>query len=127
MFISHSYDTDHELALRLAGDLRADVDVWLAPESIAPGDSWLSSVEQGLGASRVFIALLSTAALASPWVLKEIQAAMELEVQRRLRLVPIEVEHCDIPILLRTYQTLRLASGYDQIVQHTRRLAAAPL
>ncbi len=125
VFISHSYDTDHQLALRLAADLRADVDVWVAPESIAPGESWLGSVERGLATSRVVLALLSRAALASPWVLKEIQAAMELEVQRRVRLVPVEVEECDIPILLRTYQGLRLASGYDQIVEQTRRLAAA--
>jgi 23S rRNA A1618 N6-methylase RlmF len=61
VFISHSFETDHQLALRLAADLRADVDVWVAPESIAPGESWLSSVERGLGASRVFLALLSKA------------------------------------------------------------------
>jgi hypothetical protein len=73
----------------------------------------------------VFLALLSKAALASPWVLKEIQAAMELEVQRNLRLVPILVEDCDVPILLRTYQIVRLAAGYHQIVEQTRRLTTA--
>ena len=122
MFISHSFETDHELALRLAADLATDADVWLAPESIAPGESWLSSVERGLTASRVVLALLSKASLASPWVLKEIQAAMELEIHSRLRLVPVEVEECDVPILLRTYQTLRLAMGYRELVEQTRRL-----
>ena len=122
VFISHSFDTDHELALRLAADLGTDADVWVAPESIAPGESWISSVERGLGASDVFLALLSTASLASPWVLKEIQAAMELEIQNRLRLVPVEVEECEVPILLRTYQTLRLAMGYPELVEQTRRL-----
>jgi hypothetical protein len=126
VFISHSFETDHQLALRLAADLSADVDVWVAPESIAPGESWLSSVERGLGASRVFLALLSKASLASPWVLKEIQAAMELEIRSKLRLVPVEVEDCDVPILLRTYQTLRLATGYGELVEQTRRLVNAP-
>ncbi|HEX4980487.1 MAG TPA: toll/interleukin-1 receptor domain-containing protein [Ilumatobacteraceae bacterium] len=126
VFISHSFETDHQLALRLAADLRADADVWVAPESIAPGESWLSSVERGLGASRVFLALLSKASLASPWVLKEIQAAMELEIRSKLRLVPVEVEDCEVPILLRTYQTLRLAMGYRELVEQTRRLVNAP-
>ena len=126
VFISHSFETDHQLALRLAADLRADVDVWVAPESIAPGESWLSSVERGLGASRVFLALLSKASLASPWVLKEIQAAMELEIRSKLRLIPVEVEDCEVPILLRTYQTLRLATGYGELVEQTRRLVNAP-
>ena len=125
VFISHSFDTDHELALRLAADLGTDADVWVAPESIAPGESWISSVERGLGASEVFLALLSTASLASPWVLKEIQAAMELEIQSRLRLVPVQVEECEVPILLRTYQTLRLATGYPELVEQTRRVVHA--
>jgi len=125
VFISHSFDTDHELALRLAADLGPDADVWVAPESIAPGESWISSVERGLGASEVFLALLSTASLASPWVLKEIQAAMELEIQSRLRLVPVQLEECEVPILLRTYQTLRLAMGYPELVEQTRRVVHA--
>ena len=125
VFISHNFATEHRLALRLAADLRADADVWMAPESIAPGESWLASVERGLGASRVVLALLSDASLASPWVMKEIQAAVELEVHRKLRLVPVEVQHCEIPILLRTYQTLRLGTGYRHLVEQTRRIVRA--
>jgi hypothetical protein len=123
VFISHNFDTEHPLALRLAADLRPRVDVWVAPESIQAGESWLTSVERGLSASGVFLALLSKAALSSPWVLKEIQAAMELEVERQMRLVPVQVEDCDLPILLRTYQVLRLAAGYGDVVEQTLRLA----
>jgi TIR domain len=126
VFISHDFDADHALAVRLAGDLRPDVDVWIAPESIEPGEPWLTSVERGLGLSQVVLALLSRASLASPWVIKEIQAAMELEVRQRLRLVPVQVEECDVPILLRTYQLMRLAAGYRAVVDQTRRLAARP-
>jgi len=125
VFISHDFDTDHPLAVRLANDLRPRVDVWIAPESIQPGESWLMSVERGLNASAVFLALLSKAALASPWVLKEIQAAMELEVERRMHLLPVQVEDCDLPLLLRTYQVLRLSGGYTRVVDETVRLATA--
>ena len=98
----------------------------MAPESIAPGESWLASVERGLSASRVCVALLSDASLASPWVMKEIQAAIELEVHRKLRLVPVTVHDCDVPILLRTYQTVRLAAGYRHLVEQTRRIVQTP-
>jgi hypothetical protein len=127
VFISHDVDADHALAVRLAGDLRPAVEVWMAPESIEPGEPWLTSVERGLGLSRVVLALLSRASLASPWVIKEIQAAMELEVRQRLRLVPVQVEECDVPILLRTYQLMRLAAGYHTVVDQTTRLAVRPL
>jgi hypothetical protein len=123
VFISHNFDSDHPLAVRLANDLRPRVDVWIAPESIQPGESWLASVERGLNASAVFLALLSKAALASPWVLKEIQAAMELEVERRMHLLPVQVEDCDLPLLLRTYQVVRLPGGYTRVVDETVRLA----
>jgi hypothetical protein len=124
VFISHNFDTEHPLALQLAQDLRPRVDVWVAPESIQAGESWLTSVERGLNASGVFLALLSTAALASPWVLREIQAAMELEAERRLHLLPVRVEDCDLPLLLRTYQVLHLAAGYRHVVDQTLRVAA---
>jgi hypothetical protein len=84
-------------------------------------------VERGLSASRVVVALLSDASLASPWVMKEIQAAIELEVHRKLRLVPVEVQACEVPILLRTYQTLRLATGYGHLVEQTRRIVHSPV
>jgi hypothetical protein len=122
VFISHSVEGEHPLALRLANDLSDRVDVWLAPESIRPGESWLMSVERGLTTSAVFLALLSKASLASPWVLKEIQAAMQLEVEGRLTLVPVEVGECEVPILLRGYQMLRLAGGYWQLVDQTLQL-----
>ena len=125
VFISHNFHAEHELALRVAADLGPDVEVWVAPESIAPGEPWLDAVERGLEASRVFVALLSKASLASGWVRKEIQAAMELEVQSELRLIPVQVEDCDVPILLRTYQR-SLPSGYDELIEETRRLVGAP-
>lgn len=123
VFISHNVNTEHQLALQVADDLRNDADVWVAPESIAAGESWVTSIERGLGTCQIFIALLSRAALESPWVLKEVQAAMELEVQRRLRLLPMQVEECELPILLRTYQVARLPHGYTQFIEQTRRLA----
>jgi hypothetical protein len=112
-------DADHGLAVRLAGDLRSRLDIWIAPESILPGDPWLTSVERGLKASTVFVAILSTASVSSPWVVKEIQAAMELEVRNRLRLVPVQIESCDVPLLLGSYQILQLAAGYRQVVEQT--------
>ena len=45
-------------------------------------------------------------------------------MEQRLRLVPVQVEECDVPILLRTYQILRLTNGHREVVEQTVRLAS---
>lgn len=48
VFISHDSE-DTQFAHRLAGDLQQlGVQVWIAPESIDPGESWLPNIERGL-------------------------------------------------------------------------------
>ena len=47
VFIIHEYD-DAPFAHRLAADLqRLGVPVWIAPESIVPGESWVDAIERG--------------------------------------------------------------------------------
>jgi hypothetical protein len=49
VFISHATAADGEFAGRLAGDLRRlGVQVWIAPDSIRTGESWVKAIERGL-------------------------------------------------------------------------------
>jgi hypothetical protein len=122
VFISHDTDADGQLAHQLAIDLRERCDVWIAPDSIGPGDEWLFAMDAGLRKSKVFVLLLSRAALDSAWVRKEIQAALMLEVETASpHIIPIELEPCDAPVLLRGYQMLHMKRGYEAV---TRQLGA---
>jgi hypothetical protein len=51
VFISHATE-DEQFAHRLADDLqRLGLRIWIAPESIRPGEGWVRAIERGLAES----------------------------------------------------------------------------
>jgi hypothetical protein len=77
VFISHATKADGAFARRLAGDLRRlGVAVWIAPDSIRPGEGWVRAIERGMGESSHVVIALTPDALASQWVDKETEVAI---------------------------------------------------
>ncbi|RMG73186.1 MAG: toll/interleukin-1 receptor domain-containing protein, partial [Chloroflexi bacterium] len=112
VFISHAHE-DAELAQRLAADLEAEGwPVWIAPDSILPGEKWVTAVSRGLDECGVFVLLLTPHAVASRWVRHETDVAVELEQEGEMRLIPLQVEACRIPALWRAYQRIPFRGGY---------------
>jgi TIR domain len=79
LFLSHTtHDPrDYALAHRLADGLRArQVAVWIAPESIPPGEHWREEIVRGVmdGCSH-FLVIFTAASSEAEWVLEEIQLA----------------------------------------------------
>jgi TIR domain len=106
-FITHS-SKDMKFARRLSDDLHAArltgfFDVY----SIKPGDDFVARINRGLEECDVFVPILSSAALKSPWCEAEINAALTLSNdpsrQGRPRIIPVLIEHCaaELPPLLR--------------------------
>ena len=113
IFISHAHE-DAEYAHRLAADLGArGWRVWIAPDSILPGEKWVDAIERGLAASGVFVVALTPAAIRSRWVKTETNAAIALEHREAVRLVPLDVEACDAPLLWSSYQFISFRDGYE--------------
>jgi formylglycine-generating enzyme required for sulfatase activity len=113
VFISHATQ-DSELAHRLAGDLQQlGVPIWIAPESIRPGESWVDAIERGLGESGHTLVVLTPAALESRWVKKETNVAIALEREGRMEVIPLDVQPCDVPLLLKSYQMVSFRRDYD--------------
>lgn len=109
VFVSYAADADVRQAVRLASDLRAGgVEVWMAPESITPGESFAAAIDRGLAASDHFLVLLSPASLASRWVTTEVYAAIDRAHQGRVRVVPLVVSPVAVPPLLSTFQQVDL-------------------
>jgi hypothetical protein len=81
VFISYTShdDRDRATARRLAGGLRElGADVWIAPDSIPPGDEWRESlIREVLSNATHFLVLLSTASVTADWVLTEIGLARD--------------------------------------------------
>jgi formylglycine-generating enzyme required for sulfatase activity len=114
VFISHATAADGAFAQRLAGDLRRlGMKVWIAPESIRSGEEWVDAIERGLGESSHIVIVLTPAALVSPWVRKETNVAIALERQGGIRVIPLHVEPCEVPLLLSSYQMISFRRNYD--------------
>jgi formylglycine-generating enzyme required for sulfatase activity len=113
VFISHA-TKDADFAHRLADDLKQlGIRVWIAPESIRPGEGWVKAIERGMRESSHVVIVLTPAALKSKWVEKETEVVIAEERKGRLQIFPLDVEPCDIPLLLSSYQTIPFRRNYD--------------
>jgi hypothetical protein len=113
VFISHAHE-DAATAQAVADRLRAEgYPVWLAPESIRPGEQWVDAIERGLAASDTFLLLLSSAAVASRWVRYETNIAISQERLGRLAVIPLLIAACDPPLTWQAYQAIDYAGDPD--------------
>lgn len=79
IFFSYS-SKDKDFARRLTADLdRADMDVWLDEHAMHVGED-LSAIESGIRDSNYLVVALSTAAVESGWVDREIEMAQQFGV-----------------------------------------------
>jgi tetratricopeptide (TPR) repeat protein len=112
VFISHAHE-DTEFAHRLANDLRQNGwRVWIAPDTIQPGEKWVEAINRGLEESGVFVLVLTPKAIRSKWVRSETNTAIELEHEERIRFIPLSVEDCEAPKLWSAYQCILFANHY---------------
>ncbi|MGA9347331.1 MAG: toll/interleukin-1 receptor domain-containing protein [Anaerolineae bacterium] len=113
VFISHA-TKDAQLAHRLADDLqRLGVQIWITPESIRPGEGWVEAIERGLAESSHMVVVLTPAALESEWVRKETDVAIAQERKGLIQVIPLDVEPCEVPLLLGSYQMASFRRNYD--------------
>lgn len=113
VFISHATE-DAQFAHRLADDLQQlGVQVWIGPDSIRPGESWVSAIERGLKESSHAVVVLTPAALESKWVKKETDVSIAQERKGRIQVIPLDVEPCEVPLLLSSYQMVSFRCDYD--------------
>jgi formylglycine-generating enzyme required for sulfatase activity len=126
IFVSHARQ-DAAFAHRLADDLRHHSwEIWIAPDSIRPGEGWVSAINRGLAESGIFVLLLTPNAVSSAWVQRETDAAIGLQHQDEIRLIPLEVQAVSAPPLWRAYQWISFQNSYqDGLEQLLRELQPA--
>lgn len=105
VFLSHS-SKDKPRVRQVAEHLKAaGLRVWLDEQAIAHGDDIYLAVERGLERSRTLLLFLSPAALASDWVgLERSTALFRDPVNRERRFVPVLLEDCTLPDVLKRYK-----------------------
>ena len=114
IFISYA-NIDAEFASRLAADLRTQgYDIWIAPDSILPGEKWVAAIERGLRESGIFLLVMTPESADSKWVSQETQVAIMLENEGQMRIFPLRVRRADVPLLLSTRQYISFEMDYDR-------------
>lgn len=122
VFITYSH-ADRAFASKLATDLfQAGQNVWWDEWELKVGDSLLDKIGAGIQATSYLVALLSPDSVESPWVTKELNAALTREIaEKRVIVLPCLVRDCDIPTFLRDkfYADFRerYEQGFSQLLQ----------
>jgi hypothetical protein len=116
IFLSHSH-LDKQFVRQLAEDLsRYDVKVWLDEAEMGIGDSLIEKIREGIDSMDYLGAVISQHSVKSPWVRREIDVAMNQEIEgRRLKVLPILIDDCDLPgfLLGKIYADFRKPEKYS--------------
>lgn len=120
VFISHSHQ-DKAFVDRLATQLVLHkAYVWLDRWEIRVGDSLLDKVQEGIKSSGALIIVLSKASVASEWCRKELNAGLMRELaERRVIVLPLLLEDCEIPLFLRDKMYADFRTDFDAGLRKT--------
>lgn len=109
VFVCHA-SQDKKFACDLAGALRDEgITVWIDETGVRHGDSFTQQIEEALRTCEVMCVVLSPDAVASTWVAREIEAALEREsAGEEIRIIPVLYRDCEVPLFLKTKSRLDL-------------------
>lgn len=116
IFISHS-SSDKLLVDRLVGDLIGwGFEVWFSRLEIKAGESISEKIQAALRQSDCLVVILSRASCKASWVKRELGSFLSRQISdRRGKIIPVVIERCRLPFLLRDILQIRLyEEGYDQ-------------
>jgi hypothetical protein len=98
IFISYAHEDAAVADLVVAALAAINLAPWIDRTQINPGDSFIEKMNQGLTKASYLLLLLSRASVASRWVSREWMAAL---ATAETVILPLLVEDCEIPPLLR--------------------------
>jgi hypothetical protein len=94
--------------------------VWIDESEIQLGDSLIEKIQEGIDKAEFFGAIISHNSVKSEWVKKELDVAMNKEIEgRRVKVLPLLIDECEIPGFLRgkLYADFRNMKGYDATLE----------
>ena len=102
IFISHSHK-DKEFVDKLGVKLTVErIPVFVDRWEMNVGDSITQKIEQAITDSSFLLVVLSESSVKSDWCKREITSGLMLELEkRRVVVLPILIENCEIPLFLR--------------------------
>ena len=113
IFVSHS-SHDDAFSKRLCRDLELiGHSPWIDDIAIRPGDSIISSIQEGITESSHAIVVVSGASIQSGWVNAEWKEKYWDAIKnQRIRVIPVLLENCELPLFLRTLRYANFTQSY---------------
>jgi len=114
VFLSHNH-ADKPFVRRLAANLdNQGIPYWLDEAEIKVGESLIEKIRDGIDKVDFVAVVLSPNSVASPWVQREVDVAMNREIMgRRVKVLPLMYMACDLPGFL-------LGKRYADFTEDTR-------
>jgi hypothetical protein len=102
VFISYSHK-DKEFVRRLVSDLNLfGVNVLIDEQVLKIGDSLIEKLRATIDRTEYVVAVLSNHSIDSPWVRKELDIAMNQEIEgSKVKVLPLLISHVDLPGFLK--------------------------
>jgi hypothetical protein len=130
IFVSHSHKDDN-FTNQLVTDLRhAGADVWVDMTDVTH-DDFVKRINAGLKGREWLILVMTPDALRSDWVQLEVNAAIGLVMQRKMRsIIPVVARPCDlddIPPLWAAYHRYDATTNYSAALEHLLQVLGLPV
>jgi hypothetical protein len=125
-FVSYSHQ-DRSFVDKLAAHLvKNRARVWVDRWELNVGDSLITKVQGAIQAADALLVVLSRASVASEWCQKELSAGLVRELEeKRVVVLPILLEDCDIPLFLRDKLYADFRTDFDRGFHSTLNALAA--
>lgn len=114
VFISYSH-SDGLIVNKLAAHLvKHNANVWVDTWELNVGDSILNRVQDAIQESSALLMVLSKTSVESEWCKKELSAGLMRELdEKRVVVLPVLVEDCEIPLFLREKMYADLRTDFN--------------
>jgi hypothetical protein len=98
VFLSHNH-ADKPFVRKLAQDLgNHGVRCWLDEAEMKIGDSLIQKIREGIDNVSYFLVVLSPSSIKAPWVVNELDVAMNHQINgKNIKVLPIMLKDCDPP------------------------------
>jgi hypothetical protein len=115
VFISSSH-ADELIVNKLAAHLvKHNANVWVDTWELSVGESIVNRVQEAIQESSALLVILSKTSVESEWCKKELSAGLMRELdEKRVVVLPVLVEDCEIPMFLREKMYADLRTDFNR-------------
>lgn len=116
VFLSHNHK-DKEFVRRLAQDIESHgIRVWLDEAEMRIGDSLVQKIREGIDSVDYFAVILSEHSVNAPWVVNELDVAMNYQIQGKIKVLPIVLSLIELPSFLigKLYGNFTNSNNYNE-------------